>query len=108
MSYLDRVTASPEDHACKHGHLHCSTRDGGPCSDEVQSAAEARAKARADELARKLVCGVTSMDHLLSKWTDHHYRPTLRADDGAEYVELADLYDAAARAAGIDVQAYRG
>jgi len=65
------------------------------------------APSRGDALASKLVAGVTSMAHLLSKWTEHHYRPTLRADAGPEYVELADLYDAAARAADIPVQAFR-
>jgi hypothetical protein len=66
------------------------------------------AKLRADKLARTLVCGVKNMQHLLSKWTDHQYRPTLRADMGAEYAELADLYNASAREAGINVVAYRG
>ena len=74
----------------------------------IQRKLSRTAKFRANKLARKLVCGVTSMAHLLSKWEDHHYRPTLRADAGAEYAELADLYDTSAREAGINVVAFRG
>lgn len=48
------------------------------------------------------------IDELIEKWTNHQYRPTLRADLDPEFGILADLYDMIAAARGIDVKAYRG
>jgi len=58
-----------------------------------------------DAIAVELVAGVTDLGHLVSKWNQHQYRPTLRGDLGTI---LADLYDHCAMVRGIDVKAYRG
>lgn len=57
-----------------------------------------------DTLARELVCSVESLDHLLSKWTDHHYRPTLRGDAQSLETALANVYDLVAEARGMTMK----
>lgn len=61
-----------------------------------------------DELVAKHVSGCVTMDALLGKWSDHRYRPTLRADLHPEYGVLADIYDLVAAERGLDVKAFRG
>lgn len=51
-----------------------------------------------DRLARDLVCGVRGLNHLLQKWEDHGYRPTLRPDGEPGVSILADIYDSVAAA----------
>jgi hypothetical protein len=62
----------------------------------------------ADALTSLLVNHTRTLDQLLDKWVDHRYRPTLRADLGDTYTQLADYYDRRAAERGIDVRAYRG
>ena len=61
-----------------------------------------------DAIAVELVAGVTDLGHLVSKWSAHQYRPTLRGDLGSKYTLLADIYDHCAMVRGIEVKAYRG
>lgn len=62
----------------------------------------------ADALTSLLVNHTRSLDALLDKFTDHGYRPTLRADLGNTYTQLADYYDRRAAERGLAVRAYRG
>lgn len=59
-----------------------------------------------DILTQALVCGCSTLDQLLGKWTEHQYRPTLKDSPAASL--LADLYDYVAAQRGLDVTAYRG
>lgn len=54
-----------------------------------------------DTLARELVCSVESLAHLLSKWNDHHYRPTIRGHSMSIERALADIYDYFASVQGL-------
>jgi hypothetical protein len=62
----------------------------------------------ADDLVSRLAPIFPSFNALLDAWAAHRYRPTLRADLGADYVLLADIYDMAQGLRGRDVVAYRG
>ena len=59
-----------------------------------------------DQLTREIVSGCSTLDELLSKWTLHGYRPTLK--DGPTAQILADVYDFVAARRGMQVTAYRG
>ena len=67
-------------------------------------------RAQATRLVRRHLVGFAdgSIDDLIACWTDHRYRPTLRADLDPELGVLADLYDVIAEAKGCRVEAYRG
>lgn len=52
--YADKVNSSPAPKPCKYGHRDCSLVDGGMCSDEMLSKAEAR-EARAAAEASSIV-----------------------------------------------------
>ena len=59
-----------------------------------------------DQLTREIVVGCSTLDELLSKWTLHGYRPTLKYGPTAPI--LADIYDFVAARRGMNVTAYRG
>lgn len=46
-----------------------------------------------DLLTKDIVCGTDTIDALISKWTQHGYRPTLRGNRGSKEWALADIYD---------------
>jgi len=62
----------------------------------------------ADALTSLLCNHARTLDQLLDKWVDDLYRPTLLANLGNTYTQLADYYDRRAAERGIDVRAYRG
>jgi len=58
----------------------------------------------ADILTKKL-SGFDSFEHMLNAST-HGYRPTIRTEEGPEYMALAKLYNYAQRVRGSDVRSY--
>jgi len=81
---------------CKHGHLECSDKAGGRCSDEEAGAINRlRDAQRPDDKLLDELTSWGSVEEMVRnlRQANNHYRPTCRIDLDPRYAQVADIFD---------------